>query len=360
MPKAKKTGSGKWRCRVVDHYEFNEGKRKIVYKSITANTKTGCELLAAEYAERKEETLNTNITLAQAIDAYITSKDSVLSPSTITGYNSLKKTAYESIQDLKVGSVRSEHLQMWINDYSRDHAPKTCRNAYGLLISVLGMYRPSVHFMVTLPQRRPPELYTPTDKDIKKLLDYIKGRELEKAVLISAFGTPRRGEVCAITYDDIHGDEIRINKAMVRTKEHGWLVKAPKTPESIRTIKYPRSVIDRLLVDASPGERIVNLVPDTITKSFREALDQCGLPHFRFHDLRAYAVSIRHAIGIPDVYIMQDGGYKTDAIMKQIYRRSMSDKREEFSKKAANHFSKMYGSKAKKKVNKKVNKLLQI
>lgn len=357
MPKAKKTASGKWRCRVVDHYEYNDGKRKIIYKSITADSKTACELLASQYAENKEMLSYTKVPLSQAIDAYISAKDAVLSPYTIRGYKSLKDTAYESIQGMRLDAIRSEHLQIWVNNYARDHSPKSCRNAYGLLIAVLGMYLPSVHFSVTLPQRRPPELYTPTDEDIKKLLDHIKGRELEKAVLISAFGTPRRGEVCAITYDDINGDEIRINKSLVHTKERGWFVKAPKTPESIRTIKYPQAVIDRLIQGARPGKRVVDLVPDTITKSFREALEECGLPHFRFHDLRAYAVSIRHAIGIPDVYIMQDGGYKTDTVMKQIYRRSMSDKREEFSKKSADHFSALYGpSNEKKKVNKKVNK----
>jgi integrase len=229
-----------------------------------------------------------------------------------------------------------------MNMYRIDHSPKTCRNANGLLVAAIALQNPNVRFSVTLPQKTPPELYTPTDADIKTLLTHIKGTEYEKAVLLSAFGTLRRGEVCAITYDDIQGDEIRINKELIIVKGKGWIEKAPKTSQSIRTVKYPHKVIERLLQDRGKAERVVNLNPDAITHKHAKVLKEIGLPHFRFHDLRAYAISIRHAIGIPDVYIMQDSGHKTDTVMKQIYRRSMSDKRKEFSDKVSQHFDAMY------------------
>ncbi|MBQ6413004.1 MAG: site-specific integrase [Ruminococcus sp.] len=352
MPKAKKTKAGTYRCRIVDHYERIDGKRKIVYKSFTAPSKTECELLAAAYQESKEESAKTNITVDEALDRYIKAKENVLAPYTVRSYKSYKKNAYDGIRHLKVQSLRSEDVQIWMNTYKLDHSPKSCRNASGLLTAAIKLQRPSVRFNVTLPQKCPPELYTPTDADIKTLLDHIKGTELEKAVLLSAFGTLRRGEVCAITYDDIHGDEIRVNKELVRVNGKGWIVKAPKTPQSIRTVKYPHAVIERLLQDQGKAQRVVQLVPDTITKKHKLKLRECGLPEFRFHDLRAYAVSIRHALGIPDVYIMQDGGYKTDTVMKQIYRRAMSDKRKEFADIASAHFEELMGQ---KKVNKKVN-----
>lgn len=351
MPKAKITPSGNYNVKVVDHYEWIGGKRKIKFRSFTASTKAECEALAAEFQLNKSDSKKANITVAQAVDRYIVSRETVLAPYTIRGYRSIERNAFALIGEKRLRALRSEDVQAWISAYKVGRSPKSVRNAYSLLIASVAMFRPSAKFAVTLPQKRPPELYTPTDEDVRKLLDHIKGTELEKAVLLSAIGTLRRGEVCGITYDDIHGDEIRINKELVM--DHGkWVFKAPKTPESIRTVKYPHKVIKRLLRDPNASGRVVDLLPDTITNQHRKRLEEIGIPLFRFHDLRAYAISIRHAIGIPDVYIMADSGHKSDVIMKQIYRRAMSDKRKEFAKITTKHFSSVLAG---KKVNKKVN-----
>jgi len=53
------------------------------------------------------------------------------------------------------------------------------------------------------------------------------------------------------------------------------------------------------------------------------------LPRFRFHDLRHYQASILHAMGVPDKYIMERGGWKTDSTLKNIYQHTMDAKRQE-------------------------------
>lgn len=362
MPKAKITKSGKYRCRVVDHYEWHDGKRKIIYRSFTAPTKDECEYAAAEFRISREARMTSDITVDEALDRYIAAKENVLAPYTVRSYKSYKENAYDAIRHKKIKSLRTEDIQIWMNSYRIDHSPKTCRNANALLISAIRLQRPDATFHITMPQKRPPELYTPTDNDIKTLLDHVKGTDFEKAVLLSACGSLRRAEACAVTYGDISGDEIRINKSLVHVKGSGWIVNAPKNPQSIRTVKYPHSVIVRLLEDCGDKtDRIVNILPDTVTNLMQRYLEECGLPSFRFHDLRAYAVSIRHAIGIPDVYVMADAGYKTDTVMKQIYRRSMSDKRKEFSDVVSAHFEKLLNPSPEPefKVNKKVNNASQ-
>ena len=66
-----------------------------------------------------------------------------------------------------------------------------------------------------------------------------------------------------------------------------------------------------------------------------------NLPHFRMHDLRHYSASILHAIGIPDQYIMARGGWKTDNVMKRVYRDTLSDVEKRMNKKAVNYFEKL-------------------
>lgn len=59
-------------------------------------------------------------------------------------------------------------------------------------------------------------------------------------------------------------------------------------------------------IDGIDG-RLIKATPDQITHRFLRAIKSSGLPPFRFHDLRHYAASIMHAIGVPDQYIMQRG-----------------------------------------------------
>ena len=90
----------------------------------------------------------------------------------------------------------------------------------------------------------------------------------------------------------------------------------------------PGFVVERLKPRAGES-RIVALVPTSVTNFVHAALKTAGLPHFRFHDLRHYQASILHAMGVPDKYIMERGGWKTDSTLKNIYQHTMSDKRRE-------------------------------
>ena len=338
MPKAKITKSGKWRCRVVERYEYVDGKRKIIFKSVTGDTKKEAELLASMFLSDRESMRAANITVKNAIDRYISSKDKVLSPSTLASYKSFQRVAYADIGHIKVRDITTEDIQRWMNVYQVGRSPKTCRNANALLLAAIGMFRPGVHFRVLLPAKRPPDLYTPTDADVRLLLKETKGTDLELAILLSAFGTLRRGEVCALTYDDIQGDTVSVTKSLVK-KDGKWIVKVPKTPQSFRTVSLPKEVIRRIKRGAVPGERIVKITPSTVTQSFWMLTRSLGYPNFRFHDLRAYAVSVRHALGVPDQYIMADGGYKSDVVMKQVYRRTMDDRKKVYKKKVNGHFA---------------------
>ena len=62
---------------------------------------------------------------------------------------------------------------------------------------------------------------------------------------------------------------------------------------------------------------------------------------FRFHDFRHYSASIMHAIGIPDQYIMARGGWKTDTVLKAVYRNVIYDEQKKFTDKINSHFTTM-------------------
>lgn len=88
-----------------------------------------------------------------------------------------------------------------------------------------------------------------------------------------------------------------------------------------------------------------NLSPDKVSHRFSSIFKRAGLPHFRFHDLRHYSASIQHAIGIPDAYIMQRGGWASDNVLKTVYRHALQGESEKQTAKITKHFEKLYDTK---------------
>lgn len=324
MATAKKLPSGSWRALVYIGRD-KAGKRR--YKSFTAPTKREAEFLAAEYTAKRKAPENADMTLSEAYAKYIDIKRNTLSPSTVTEYQRAAKRDFQGLMSLKLSGITQERVQSAVNVMAAEHSPKSVRNAHGLLSAVLRMYAPEIRLNTRMPQRKQTDIYVPTEAEIESLIRSIRGTELEKAVLLSAFGSLRRSEACALTADDITGNTVHITKAMVWAPDHTWRIKPPKSKAGYREIMLPSFVIERLT--SGESARIVNLVPTTVTNYFAKALEASGLPHFRFHDLRHYQASILHAMGVPDKYIMERGGWKTDSTLKNIYQHTMSDKRKE-------------------------------
>lgn len=327
--------SGSYRVQVFDYMDENKKKH---YKSFTAPTKKEAEFLALKWKNDKTDVIS-DITVYDSITRYIDSKRSVLSPSTVRTYEGTQKNYFGGrFGSIKLNKLDSTAVQVWVSDLAQKISPKTVRNAHALLTSALDMFAPDLRIKTTLPAKRKPDLYTPSDDDIKKLLKHIEGKELEIAVLLAAFGPLRRGEICALTSDDIKGNTIEVSKSMVIGPDNLWHIKQPKTYGSYRKIEFPDFVIEK--TKGIQG-RIIKATPEQITNRFRRAIRFSKLPHFRFHDLRHYSASIMHAIGVPDQYIMQRGGWQSDNIMKSVYRNVIDIESVKQNKKVTKHFDKI-------------------
>lgn len=332
--KAKKLPSGNWRV-LADIGKDKSGKR--IRKSFTASSKKEAEYLASqflrEYAYQKIPA--EDMTVKAAIRSYIENRDKSLSPSTIRGYRQLERTYYDPIGDQKVSKLSSEDVQSFVNALAVDHSPKTVRNIYGLLVSSIRAVFPDKPVNVTLPQKQPPQRSIPVDAEVKELLANCDG-DLRIAILLASVGTLRRGEISALKYEDINGCTIHVHADMVQAPNGEWVYKPiPKTSSSDRYIELPRQVIDEI---GTGSGFVVPRNPNMITHAFDKLKKKTGIST-RFHDLRHYAASIMHAIGIPDQYIMEVGGWSSDSILKSVYRNVLDDKQKEFSDKRNDYFS---------------------
>ena len=353
MATAKKLPSGSWRCQVFSHLETQiqpdgSTKTKRIYRSFTCDDPTpkgkrGCEAEAAAWATNKEHSSSMrSITFGDAMDNYIQSRENVLSVRTIAEYKKVRKTYCKDLMEKKVDQITQNDIQKSINREALTHSPKTVRNIHGLISATLKAYRPEFALNTALPMKKRIDLYIPTDSEVQRLLAYVTGTDMELPVLLAAFGPMRRGEICALESEDIAGNIVHVSKNMVQNENKDWIIKAPKSYAGDRFIDFPDFVSEKWKgIDG----RIVNLNPDMITKRFEHCLKGAGLPHFRFHDLRHYSASIQHALGVPDVYIMQRGGWSNDGVLKTVYRHALSDRAREYSGVANRHFSELCNTK---------------
>lgn len=148
---------------------------------------------------------------------------------------------------------------------------------------------------------------------------------------LAAFGPLRRSEICGLEDTDFNGNIAHIQRAVVLDENKQWVNKTTKSVAGNRYVPFPNFVIDRI------RDRKGRIVHFLVARS--------GLPRFRFHDLRHYCASIQHALGVPDAYIMQRGGWGSDAVLKQVYRHALSDQSEALNHVINDHFSKLCSTK---------------
>ena len=339
MPKAKKQKNGSWRCQLwLGEEKLPDGKKKQIVKSFTAATKTEAEDMASEYRRRYGKKKAPDLTLKEAIDRYVDSKSNVLSPTTITGYRSSALHVLSPLSDTEIKKISSEAVQRWINDQTAaKYSPKTIRNGLGLLTAAIGAVDPTFKINVTLPKKKKPDIYVPSYEEVMRLVGAAESGNLKKAIMLAAFGSLRRGEVCALSMKDIDfsGGWIHVSKDVIQLKGGEWITKEiPKTEESNRRTPVPQFVLDELKTGC------VDCNPHMISDSFSKLVKDCKMPHIRFHDLRHFFASHLHLNGIPDAYIEKYGGWKPgSSVMREIYRNTISAEENEQAAKIVDIFS---------------------
>lgn len=332
--KAEKLPSGSWRIRV---YLGKDENGKSITKSVTAKTKAEVFRKAAQYGVR---IANADLRVGDACQQYLEYRGLELSPSTLRGYYGTYNRYIEPdrIAVIKLEDLKTPTVQEWVARFPREMSSKSKKNHLGFLLAVVSYFTDGEKtFKVKIRDATPPDMYVPTMDEVNKVLS-VADPILKRAILLGLFGM-RRGEICALEGRDVdrrHG-LIRINKALAKGPDGTWVTKAPKTRDSVRWVEVPAPVIDILPLE----DRLVPILPDVVTLRFVKAVKRAGVPHFRFHDLRAFFASIcvSSAIGAGELTVQQIGGWKTNNVLKRHYERTISDQRQKDTEKILAFFS---------------------
>ena len=346
MTQAKQLPSGNWRIRIYD-----STLPTPVTKSFTAETKKKAEFLASQYVAEMErrrlgfaagldETQIDNRKFGDCLDEWIEGRSNVLSPSTVALYKNLRKKPIGRIENVPVNKLTRDRLQRFINDYAKDHKPKSVKNVEALLRTSLKDIRPDFAFVVKLPQKEKVDIVIPTTEQVNNLLQASEGTDLHLPILLAAFMGMRRSEIAALTWDDVDfvNNTIRVDEAIVYDDDDTPVRKTTKTTESHRTLEIPQKVRDGFpfLFD----DQFIKLTPKQISHRFDTLKRKFGYK-FTFHGLRHYYASISLKLNIPDKYVMERMGHSTNVMLKRVYQHTFQDEQQEVTRRLNDYFDNM-------------------
>lgn len=333
MPKPVKRPSGNWRIQIMvdgKRYSVTDPDPKVIKQKAK-------ELYAGLQFEKR-----ILLTVGKAFDQYIEAKDSVLSPATIRGYKKIRKNYLQSLMKANITDLTQEDVQKAVNaDFKGRASSKSVRNAHGLLSAVLKEYRPNFVLRTTLPQKKPYEISILTEEELKKLYRTAEGTKYYLPIVLASWLGLRMSEIRGLKFSDLIDGKIHIQRAIVEG-ENGPAEKLTKSLAGDRWIKCPTELLKLIEQQSHATEYVVPLTEAAIYKGFKRLCDKAEVTPCRFHDLRHFAASEAHSLGVPDKYAMKRMGHKTDNMLKTVYQHTMADKEDSFSNIIDSHMESLF------------------
>lgn len=326
MAKATKLPSGNWR---VSCYVGRDVSGKQIRKSITAPTKKEAELLAAQFAvKKKHNKIPNNKTVAMAFDEYCESVGNLLSPATLSAYRSVRRSFPPSFANLPLNRITNAAIQRYVNDCSLRLASSSVQLYLAKLSVVLAYNKIEMPEIIT-PRKERHEISIPTSAEVAVILDRVAGTSWEIPVLLAAHMGMRRGEIAALTWEDVDMTNgiIHVHHALVTGDDGTIYDRQPKTNASYRDLVMPDSVKEVLsrVNPASSHDRVCRLSLHVLSAFSKISQKHCGVP-YTFHSLRHYYASVLLSLGVPNKYAQKRTGHETDGTLKRVYQHIMADR----------------------------------
>ena len=264
---------------------------------------------------------------------YIETRRSVIEGTTLCSYNQVLQHRFQDIMDVPLIKLRPMQIQQSVNLEAQQVSPKTLKNAYGLLRSVLKMYDVDINLNnIKLPKVRRKEKELPT---FETLFPIIKGTSVELPVLLAAWLSLRIGEVIGLKFKDVDMNKrtVMVRRTIINTEDGAKVREGCKTEKSTRRLELPKYIFDLItsIPHESDDEFIIKLTSKAFYNRFRRLMEKHDI-HITFHDLRHLNASIMLMLGVPNKYACERGGWSTDNVLKSVYQQTFSSERKKIDK----------------------------
>ena len=320
VPEPRKMSSGNW---------FIQLRLGGVSTTVTAATKKECtrqaSLVKAEYLAGKrtiEKTDLRSLTVREAVDRYIRQRSNTLSPLTVRGYRIIQKNRFQDIMPRLLTGIKPEEWQAIVNTEAGKCSPKTLKNAWGLIRSVVkdvsGSYPPDVMLPAAVAGDRP--FLTPDQ--IRVFVAAVKDTQYAVPALL-ALSSLRASEIEALLWENIPEDPafIRVQGAVVLNEENKRVRKEQnKTVSSARNVPLMipelKAALERDRKDSGP---VMAIRQNSLRYGIEKICRENNLPDVGIHGLRHSFASLAYHLQIPEKIAMEIGGWSDAGTMHRIY-----------------------------------------
>jgi integrase len=272
-------------------------------------------------------------TLAAFLDAWLTSRQTHVRPSTLAAYRwTLGRYLTPVLGDVALSDLKPEHLTSLYA--SLTIAPKSIRNLHGVIRRALrdavawGHVQRNVAALVQPPALRRPEIVAWSPEQLRAFLDHVRDDRFYPAWLLFATTGMRRGEVAGLRWTDIDGDRLHVRAPRVVVSGHAQ-TSEPKTRAGRRTVSLDPGTVEALATIPRRSEYVFTwpdgrpVSPELWTRWLREHAAAAGLPRIRLHDLRHSYASLALSAGIPLHVVSARLGHSSPNITLGIYSHAL-------------------------------------
>lgn len=300
-------------------------------------------------------------TFAEVADRYLQNYTLNLAPNTLRGY----KSSYERENGLKnhfghikVKRITTDQIQSYVTYlHNSGKSAKTISNIIGFL-NVVMKHCTRLRYIpynpvegVILPKKKPKQpVQAYTAEQVQMLLQISEcNRAVHTTIALGALAGLRRGEMAALTWDDVNLDDavpsIHINKTKYHVSPNLGIanpigVKEPKTNASIRTIPIPNRLADILrkermrykecklrygaeFLDSNCvifQENGSDYQVDSINNGYTEFMQRYPeIPYYSLHKLRHTFASILASVNTPVKDVQELLGHSDISTTLQVY-----------------------------------------
>ena len=348
----------------VLNYKNAGGQRKTKWISLGFPEKGNKRKAEAELARLRAEfeppkevgDLSSDMLFADYLLEWLEIAKGRLAHATYGAYQGLLKSTivpYFRKKKLTLRELEARHLQMFYSEMLRRVTPNTVIHYHAVIHSALkyavktDMLIQNVADKVDRPRKNSFQPVFLSADEMQKMFEALRGTKLELPVLVAAFYGLRRGEVVGLKWDaiDFERNTITIKHIVTNAKIDGKCeivcADRAKTKSSLRSLPLVSNIREKLLAlreQQKENRRVCGncyskkydgyvfvdamgniFNPRSVTANFSKLLEQNGLRHIRFHDLRHSCASLLLANDVPLKHIQEWLGHSDIGTTANIY-----------------------------------------
>ena len=348
----------------VLNYKNAGGQRKTKWISLGLSEKGNKRKAEAELARLRAEfeppkeagDLSSDMLFADYLVEWLEIAKGRLAHATYGAYQGLLKSTivpYFRKKKLTLRELEARHLQMFYSEMLRRVTPNTVIHYHAVIHSALkyavktDMLIQNVADKVDRPRKNSFQPVFLSADEMQKMFEALRGTKLELPVLVAAFYGLRRSEALGLKWDaiDFERDTITIKHIVTNAKIDGKCeivcADRAKTKSSLRSLPLVSNIREKLLAlreQQKENRRVCGncyskkydgyvfvdamgniFNPRSVTANFSKLLEQNGLRHIRFHDLRHSCASLLLANDVPLKQIQEWLGHSDIGTTANIY-----------------------------------------